>query len=55
MYAYMFQPNLPSVYQSLKNANPARMKTVTVWGTGLCVALYVLIGIFGYLTVVGTP
>jgi len=51
----MFQPNLPSVYQSLKNANPTRMKTVTIWGTGICVVLYVSIGIFGYLTVVGTP
>jgi len=30
------------------------MKTVTIWGISLCAILYISIGFFGYLTVVGT-
>lgn len=55
MFAYMFQPNLPPVYRDLRRKSPHRMRIVTLWSVGISSMIYITTGIFGYLTIVGTP
>lgn len=55
IFAFMYQLNMPSIYTELRNKSYARMNKVTIRGTNVAMVIYILTGIFGYLTFVKTP
>lgn len=50
IFAYMYQVNIPQIYFELERRNYKTMSKVVYFGTFLAVIMYVLIGIFGYIT-----
>jgi amino acid permease len=55
IFAYMYQINMPIIYAELKNQSYQTMNTVVKRGTNIVVVMYLLTGIFGYLTFMRTP
>ena len=55
VFAFMYQINMPIIYQELKERTYSTMNTVVIRGTVIAVVMYVLTGVFGYLTFVKTP
>jgi len=55
MFAYMYQPNLFSIYTELNNVSLKRMNKVLIRGSIIAVLLYIVSGVFGYLTFVDRP
>lgn len=48
----MYQPNVPAIYQELKNKNLMSIRKVLGIGTTLSSICYIFTGIFGYVTFV---
>lgn len=51
----MYQLNMPMIYTELRNRSYARMNKVVIRGTNVAMTIYLITGIFGYLTFVKTP
>eukprot|EP00744_Colponema_vietnamica_P007174 GILI01010359.1.p1 GENE.GILI01010359.1~~GILI01010359.1.p1 ORF type:complete len:534 (-),score=143.64 GILI01010359.1:524-2125(-) len=49
MFAFSCQPNVYSIYSDLVNPTPTRMNKVAVRSNGMCMLVYVLISVFGYI------
>ena len=50
LFAYMYQVNIPMIYQELERRNFRRMGKVVRRGSIGAVLTYASVGIFGYLT-----
>ena len=50
IFSYMYQVNVPGIYQDLEVKNLTTAKKVLGGGTLLAAVLYVSAGIFGYIT-----
>lgn len=50
----MYQPNIPGIYRDLNQANYKWMSIVIICGSAICVLIYVLVAVYGYVTFVGT-
>ena len=48
MFAFTCQINVPSLYQELAPKSPAGMRAVSTRAVGVCVVVYVVIGLMGY-------
>lgn len=55
LFAYMYQVNIPMIYQELERRNHKRMGTVVWRGSIAGVILYASVGVFGYLTFYNRP
>lgn len=55
IFAYMYQVNIPMIYYELEKRNSKQMSRVLVGGSTAAVVLYIIVGIFGYLTFVSYP
>ena len=55
LFAYMYQVNIPMIYQELERRNQPTMKKVVWRGSIAGVFLYASVGIFGYLTFYNRP
>jgi len=55
IFAYMYQVNIPSIYYELERRNYKSMSKVVSYGSIGAVILYIMVGIFGYLTFVDRP
>ena len=53
IFAYMYQVNIPTIYKELEKRQHNRMCKVVKYGTVSACILYIVIGVFGYLTFVG--
>lgn len=50
IFSYMYQVNVPGIYQELEQKNLLGAKKVLGFGTLLAAVVYVTAGIFGYIT-----
>mmetsp|Transcript_55640 Transcript_55640/g.76516 ORF Transcript_55640/g.76516 Transcript_55640/m.76516 type:complete len:133 (+) Transcript_55640:756-1154(+) len=50
IFAYMYQVNMPMIYNELQERSYKKMSKVLIIGSSSAVFLYLLVGIFGYLT-----
>lgn len=48
IFAYMYQVNIPSIYEGLNQRSPERMSKVITNSTVFVVGFYVMVGFFGY-------
>ena len=48
IFSYMYQPNVPALYQELEVPNLARGKLLICLATLLAATVYILAGTFGY-------
>ena len=55
IFAYMYQPNIPIIYRELQRRSEQRMEKVVFRGSSGAVVIYVIAGVFGYLTWVSHP
>lgn len=55
LFAYMYQVNIPMIYQELERRNHTRMGTVVWRGSLASVIIYASVGVFGYLTFYDKP
>ena len=51
----MYQVNIPMIYYELEKRNSKQMSRVLLGGSTAAVVLYIIVGIFGYLTFVSYP
>jgi amino acid permease len=54
-FAYMYQVNIPEIYNELESRNDKTMSGVLLKGSIVAIILYEMVGIFAYLTFVHTP
>ena len=50
IFAYMYQVNIPQLYTELEKRNQTQMSKVIVIGTIGAVILYIIVGVWGYVT-----
>ena len=50
VFSYMYQPLIPAIYHELTNKSVKKMNKILYLGTGLASCLYIMVGIFGYVT-----
>jgi amino acid permease len=55
IFAYMYQPNIPQIYKELESRDLKTMSGVLLKGSIAAIILYVMVGIFAYLTFVQNP
>ena len=55
IFSFLYQPNIPAIYTELKHKSLQRMDKVLVLATIISVSIYVLVGIFGYVTFADLP
>jgi amino acid permease len=55
IFSYMYQPNIPALYQELKRRNMKNMQKVLWMGTIVAAAAYIMTGMFGYATFATYP
>jgi len=55
MFAYMFQVMVPCIYMELEKREPLHMRKILIIGTVGAVILYIIIGVWGYVTFVNFP
>jgi amino acid permease len=55
IFSYMYQPNIPAIYHELKSKNMMNMQKVLWIGTGIGTVVYILVGMFGYVTFAMNP
>ncbi len=48
IFAFLYQPNIPSIYMELNNKSLKRMDKVLTRGSIICIIIYILVGIMGY-------
>ena len=51
----MYQPNIPAIYHELKSRDMINMQKVLWIGTGMATVIYIMTGMFGYLTFALNP
>ena len=49
IFAYMYQINIPMIYNELEKRNMKAMSGVIVKGSVAAIVTYITIGVFGYL------
>lgn len=54
IFAFMYQMNIPALYTELEVKTLPKIRTVVVAGTILAVCLYIMAGIFGYISFADT-
>ena len=54
-FNFLYQPNIPIIYRELHHKSFIQMQKVVYYGSGACVIMYILVGTFGYLGLVGHP
>ena len=55
IFAYMYQVNIPMIYTELEKRNSKQMSKVLIFGTVGAVILYIIVGVWGYVTFVDYP
>jgi amino acid permease len=55
IFSYMYQPNIPAIYHELKSKNMMNMQKVLWIGTGIATVVYIVVGMFGYVTFAMNP
>jgi amino acid permease len=55
IFSYMYQPNVPALYQELKKRNMTNMNKVLYGGTAVAATAYIMTGMFGYVTFAAFP
>ena len=50
IFSYMYQPNIPALYQELKHKNLVNMNKVLWYGTFIASIAYIMTGMFGFVT-----
>ena len=55
IFAYMYQVNIPMIYNELEKKSHKRMGKVIKGASAITVLLYLLVGIFGYITFINYP
>lgn len=55
IFAFLYQPNIPSIYMELNNKSLATMDKVLTRGSLICVIIYILVGVMGYATFSDQP
>ena len=50
VFSFMYQPNLPAVYQELKTKTMPSMWKIVMYATTIAVICYILAGYFGFAT-----
>lgn len=55
IFAFMYQTNIPMIYHELAKKNPKHMQRIIIIGTIAAIVVYLLAGIFGYVTFIGNP
>lgn len=55
IFSYMYQPNIPAIYHELKRKNMINMQKVLWIGTGIATVVYIIVGMFGYVTFAMNP
>ena len=55
IFAFLYQPNIPSIYMELNNKSLKRMDKVLTRGSIICIVIYIVVGIMGYATFVDKP
>lgn len=55
IFAYMYQVNIPQLYTELEKRNHRQMSKVLIGGTFVAVLLYIIVGVWGYVTFVDFP
>jgi amino acid permease len=55
IFSFMYQTNLPMIYQELEEKNTKQMWKILFYGTVGACFLYLLAGIFGYITFAADP
>ena len=50
VFSFMYQPNLPAVYQELRQKSTTNMMKVVLYATTIACTCYVMAGYFGYAT-----
>ena len=49
IFSYMYQTNVPQIYQELENKSLPKAKKLLGLGTTLAACVYIVAGIFGYI------
>jgi amino acid permease len=55
IFSYMYQVNIPMIYNELERRNSKQMGKVINAGSSMAVVFYVMVGIFGYATFLAPP
>ena len=55
IFAYMYQTNIPMIYNELEKRNIKNIRLVLVIGTVGATVCYLIAGIFGYITFINDP
>ena len=55
LFAYLYQPNVPAAHHELLNSTHTRMNKVFIGITVISGLIYIVFGIFGYLTFAHMP
>lgn len=50
LFSYMYQTNIPMIYEELDDKSPSRMWRVLLYGTFGSSISYIIAGVFGYMT-----
>jgi len=50
IFSYMYQPLIPAIYHELTDRNMKNMNTVLGMGTVITAVIYIIVGIFGWVT-----
>lgn len=50
IFSYMYQPLIPAIYHELSEKNIKNMNTVLGLGTAITAVIYIVVGIFGWVT-----
>ena len=51
----MYQVNIPMIYTELEQRNSTQMSKVLIFGTVGAVLLYIIVGVWGYVTFINFP
>ena len=55
LFSYMYQPNIPQIYQELENKSRGNATVILLCGTILAAVAYISAGIFGYVAFADGP
>ena len=55
IFSFLYQPNIPAIYTELRHKSLQRIDKVLVLATIISVSIYVIVGIFGYVTFADLP
>eukprot|EP00345_Euplotes_harpa_P014465 CAMPEP_0168355826 /NCGR_PEP_ID=MMETSP0213-20121227/24802_1 /TAXON_ID=151035 /ORGANISM="Euplotes harpa, Strain FSP1.4" /LENGTH=236 /DNA_ID=CAMNT_0008368151 /DNA_START=903 /DNA_END=1613 /DNA_ORIENTATION=- len=55
IFAFMYQPSVPIIYNELNQKTTSSMRKVLIFGSVVVVSLYILAAIFGYLGIISQP